>query len=334
MAIDVHAHYVPPLILERLREKASEYGVRVEGVPPACNQCLQFAYGLRVRPFFPRLVENVGERLERMAEQGIGKQVLSIWTDIFGHGLPAPQGNAWHRLLNRSLGEWCARDRSHFAWLASGHMPDAAAAARELETAVRQEGAVGGVVAANVEGTNLGEMSLDEYWAAACELGVPVFVHPAQPEPTSRTKHFVHLNPIVQYTFDTTLAIGSLIFAGVLDRFPRLELILSHGGGALPYLVGRFDCLHSRMDRNVTRDRAAQPPSVYLRRLHYDTILHNAGALRFLAETVGVERMVIGTDDSFPPADGNPLGSLRDAGFGEPEIQMIGEVNPRRLFRF
>lgn len=332
MPIDVHAHYVPPAILDALRDRGADYGVAVTAKPPACAQCLEFAYGLQVRPFFPRLLEDPSRRVENMQRQGITKQVLSIWTDIFGYGLASRQGTAWHRLLNRSLAAWCARDREHFPWLASGALPDAASAARELETSVRQEGAVGGVVAANVEGVNLGELNLDEYWAAATELDVPVFIHPAQPDPTERTKQFA-LNPIVQYTFDTTLAVGSLIFSGVLDRFPGLRLILSHGGGAFPYLVGRFDCLHSRMDKKATGDVAQEPPSSYLGRMHYDTILHNQKALRFLAESVGVSRMVIGSDDSFPPADHDPLGSLRAAGFGPEEIEVIAETNPKRIFR-
>ncbi len=333
MPIDVHAHYVPPSILEAVRNREVELGVSVLGNPPACEQCLRFAYGLQVRPFFPRLVEEPARRLENMRRQGITRQVLSIWTDIFGYALASPKGAAWHRLLNASLAQWCAQERAHFSWLASGALPDAGAAARELETSVRQEGAVGGVVAANVEGDNLGELDLDEYWAAAVELDVPVFIHPAQPDPMPRTRKFA-LNPIAQYTFDTTLAAGSLISSGVLDRFPALRLILSHGGGTFPYLAGRFDCLHSRMDGKATGSVARERPSSYLKRMHYDTILHNPRALQFLADTVGVERMVIGTDDSFPPADHDPLASLRSAGFSAEEMDLIGERNPRRLFRF
>jgi aminocarboxymuconate-semialdehyde decarboxylase len=319
-------------MLEALRKQGTDYGIAVTARPPSCAECLEFAYGLRVRPFFPRLLEDQGRRLENMRRQGISRQILSVWADIFGYGLPSRQGTAWHRLLNRSLAAWCASDRERFAWLASGALPDAASAARELQTSVKQEGAVGGVVAANVEGVNLGELNLDEYWAAASELKVPVFVHPAQPDPMPRTRRFA-LNPIVQYTFDTTLTVGSLIFSGVLDRFPGLTLILSHGGGALPFLAGRFDCLQARMDKQSTGDVAKAPASSYLERFYYDTILHHRGALRFLAESVGVSRMVIGTDDSFPPADHDPLGSLRAAGFAPGEIEAIAETNPRRIFR-
>ena len=258
--------------------------------------------------------------------------MLSLWADIFGYGMPAEKSRAWHRLLNESLSATAERHPSRFSWFASGPMCDAADAACELERAVRELGAAGGMVAANVEGENLGNLPLDEYWAAAQALGVPVFIHPAQPEPLSRTKRF-GLNPIVQYVFDTTLTLGSLMFSGVLDRFPKLELVVSHGGGALPYLVGRFDVMHERMDRVHQGDLAQQTPSDYLRRFHYDTILHDAAALRYLAAKVGTDRIVLGSDDPFPPMDADPLASLRQAQFSPSDITRIADDNPRRLLR-
>src|SRR5439155_25822995 len=114
---------------------------------------------------------------------------------------------------------------------------------------------------------------------------------------------------------------------------PALDLILSHGGGTLPYLIGRFDCMLARSDRATAGIAAASPPSAYLRRMHYDTILHDPQALRYLASRVQVDRLVIGSDDGFPPADHDPLGSLRGAGFTAEEIERIAELNPRGLFR-
>lgn len=331
MPIDVHAHYLPRGVVDRLRAEGERLGIAVVEGAPDCPS-LRFAYGLQVRPFFPKLGEEPAERMAGMARAGIDRQILSAWTDIFGYGLPAEQGAAWHRVLNESLAELCQRHPDRFFMLASGPLPDAARAARELERAVGELGAVGAVVATNVEGTNLGELSLDEYWAAAEALGVPVFLHPAQPNPTPRTRRFA-LNQIVQYTFDTTLAVGSLVSSGVLDRFPSLTLILAHGGGAVPYLIGRFDCMHERSDRAGTGIAAVAPPSAYLRRMYYDTLLHDPEALRYLASRVGVDRLLIGSDDSFPPADHDPLGSLRRAGLGEAEIHRIGELNPRAIFR-
>ena len=331
MPIDVHAHYVPPALVERLQREGSRYGVSVVETEPACHG-LHFAYGLRLRPFFAKLIEEPARRLASMAQAGIDREILSTWTDMHAHGLDVEQGTAWHRLLNESLAEFAHAYRDHFSILASGYLADAARAARELDYAVKQLGAVGAVAATNVEGTNLGELPLDEYWAAAVALRVPVFLHPVQPTPTPRTRRFA-MNQVVQYTVDTTLCVGSLIGAGVLDRFPGLNLILSHGGGTLPYVIGRFDVMFQRSDRAATGIAATSAPSAYLGRMYYDTILHDPHALRYLASRVGVERLVIGSDDSFPPSDHDPLASLRAAGFSAEEIQRIGEANPRRLFR-
>jgi aminocarboxymuconate-semialdehyde decarboxylase len=331
MAIDVHAHYVPPRILEVLQQEGSRYGIAIEGHEPSC-QCLHFDYGLKCRPFFPRLLEEPAKRIERMEQTGIDRQVLSGWTDVFAYGLETEKGTAWHRLMNESLAALCHSEPAHFSMLASGHLPDPAAAARELEYAVKQLGAVGAVAACNIEGVNLGELPLDEYWAAAVELDVPVFLHPAQPVPTPRTRRFA-LNQVAQYTFDTTLAVGSLIWSGVLDRFPTLRLILSHGGGTFPHLMGRFDCMHARSNHEGTGIVSKAAPSTYLRRMYYDSILHDPAALRHLASLVSVDRIVIGTDDSFPPADHDPLGTLQRAGFSDEEIHRIAERNPRELFR-
>jgi len=331
MAVDVHAHYVPREILQRLATEGARLGISLGGTEPNCQQ-LRFAYGLVVRPFFAKLVEEPARRIDGMAHAGVDRQILSTWMDILGHGLAPSQGAAWHRLLNEELAAFCRRHPDRFSLLASGHLPDAGLAARELEYAVGELGAVGAVAATNVEGVNLGELSLDEYWAAAVELGVPVFLHPTQPNPTPRTGRFA-LNQIVQYTFDTTLAVGSLLSSGVLDRFPTLTLILSHGGGALPYLVGRFDCVHERSDRAGSGIVAASPPSAYLPRMYYDTILHDAPALRYLASRVTIDRLLLGSDDGFPPADRDPIGSLRRAGFAFEQIHQITETTPRTLFR-
>ena len=145
---------------------------------------------------------------------------------------------------------------------------------------------MGVIVTANVDGRNLGEVPLDEFWSACETLDVPVFVHPSLPQPMPRAEKY-SLNQICAYTLDTTLAVGSMIMSGTLDRFPRLRLLLSHGGGNLPYLIGRFDRMHEAADGNVTGDKAADPPSAYLRRFLYDSILHSRDALLFLRDPGG-----------------------------------------------
>ena len=331
MPIDVHAHYVPPSILDSVEERAGDFGLSVVRHPPSCACAFHFNYGLKVRPFFPKLVEPMAERLDTMSRQGIDRQVLSCWADIFAYGLPREQAQLWHRFLNQHLADLCARNPERFSMLASVPLPYTDEAAAELEYAVKEFGAVGAVVAANVEGTNLGELDLDAFWKTATALDVGVFIHPVQAQPNPRSAKF-GLSQIAQYTVDTTLCVGSLIGAGVLDRFPTLRLLLSHGGGTFPYLTGRFDCMHERMDRAAQGDVARQAPSAYLKRFYYDTILHDPSILRWLAERVSVAQIALGSDYSFPPADRDPMATVRAAGFSPAEIRAIAEDNPRKLF--
>jgi aminocarboxymuconate-semialdehyde decarboxylase len=328
MPIDVHAHYVPHRLIETLEEHARDYGVSLIKTPPQC--ALHFDYGLKIRPFFPKLIEPVEQRRAGMAAQGVTTQVLSVWPDIFAYGLPSAVGARWHRLLNECLSELCNTHPGEFALFASVPLPDAAAAAREAEYAMKQLGAAGVIVAANVEDVNLGELKLDEFWDTVVKLDAPVFIHPVQAMPSPRVAKFA-LVQIAQYTFDTTLCVGSLIFSGVLDRFPALRIILSHGGGAFPFLLGRFDCMHARMDRAGQGDVAAATPSAYAQRFHYDTILHNPMQLRWLAELVSTDRIVLGSDYSFPPADLDPIGTVRKAGFGQADVAKILDDNALNL---
>jgi aminocarboxymuconate-semialdehyde decarboxylase len=156
-------------------------------------------------------------------------------------------------------------------------------------------------------------------------------IHPVLVAAAPRAAKF-GLTQIVQYTFDTTLGIGSLLMSGVLDRFPRLRLVLSHGGGAYPYLAGRFDIMHQRMDRAAQGDTAAKNPSAYASQMAYDSIVHAPRALRFLIDLVGLDNVVLGTDYSFPPADMEPLALLRSAGLSAAKIDAIADANPRRVF--
>ena len=329
MPVDVHAHYVPPQLIAAIAARGKDIGVELvksgDG-PPA----LQFAYGFKVRPFFPRLVEPVAQRHAWLDEQGIDLQVVGTWPDIFGYGLARDACASWHRMLNDTLAEWCAENSARFAWIGSVPLIDAKAAALEFER-VAGLGACGVIISSNIENINIGELPLDPFWQKAEELGMPVLIHPVLVGPAPRAAKF-GLAQVVQYTFDTTLGVGSLLMSGVLDRFPRLKLVLSHGGGAYPYLAGRFDIMHRRMDRAAQGDVAAKMPSAYATQMTYDSIVHAPKALRFLIDLAGLDNVVLGTDYSFPPADMEPLAHLRLAGLSAADIDAIADANPRRVF--
>lgn len=329
MAIDVHAHYVPPQLLAAIEGGGNDVGVRLIRSGGA-QAALQFDYGFKVRPFFPRLIEPVEQRMAWLDQQGIDHQIVATWPDIFGYGLPAGACIAWHRMLNDTLAEWCADNAKRFSWLSSVPLVDAEAAAQELERSTGM-GAIGVIISSNIENTNLGELKLDSFWRKAESLGMPILIHPVLVGSAPRTAKFA-LAQIAQYTFDTTLGVGSLLMSGVLDRFPMLKLVLSHGGGAYPYLAGRFDIMHQRMDRAAQGDVAAKTPSAYASQMTYDSIVHAPKALRFLIDVVGLDNVLLGTDYSFPPADMEPLALLRATRLSKTDFDMIAEVNARRTF--
>lgn len=329
MAIDTHAHYVPQSLIAALRKRGAHIGVSVVDTTGSAPS-LEFSYGFKVRPFFPKLIESAAERIAWLDSQRIDRQLVATWADIYGYGLPREECAAWHVLLNDTLAEWCAENAARVSFVASVPLPNAEDAAGEIERAAAL-GAVAVMVSASVEGRNIGQLPLDPFWASAARLQLPVMIHPMASAPLPRAAKF-GMTQSVQYTFDTTLGIGSLIFCGVLDRFPGLTLVLAHGGGTYPYLVGRFDIMHARMDKKAEGNVAEKPPSAYAPLMVYDTIVHAPKPLRFLADLVGVNQLVLGSDYSFPPADMSPLASIREAGFDAAEIRKIGEDNPLRLF--
>lgn len=332
MTIDAHAHCFPPALLDMLESEARQLGVSFVKDVPACTCALNFEHGLKLRPFPALLIEDVPARLAAMDRQQVDRQVLSAWADAFGYGLPKDKAFKWHRRLNQAMAGLVSKAPDRFSFLASVPLPHTAEAAEELHYAMCQLGAVGAVLSTNVEDVNLGDFPLDEFWSAAVALDAGVLLHPAAPsQGTGRAGRF-GLAQIAQYTYDTTLCVGSLIFTGVLDRFPHLRLLTCHGGGAYPYLAGRFDIMHARTNRKAMGNVALKPPSHYLGRLYYDTILHSPSTLRFLAQEAGIERIVLGTDYSFPPADEDPLDTLRRAQFSPAQVELVTETNPRRLF--
>lgn len=327
MPIDMHAHYVPPRALETIERDASSYGIHLETLASG-GTCACLNHGLQLRPFLPRLLE-LEERWEVMAGMGVEHQILSVWADIFGYSMTADEGARWHRLLNETLGEVVRQHPQRLSGLASVPLQDARRAARELEYGIKQCGAVGCVLGANINDVSLGDAPLDEFWAAAVELDVPVFVHPTQPNLPPRTQPHGMMQ-VVQFTYDTTATVGSLIFSGVLDRFPALNLILSHGGGYFPYQAWRFD----RIYRNLQAPAApVQAPSAYLRRFYYDTILYDPTALEYLRDVVGSDRLVLGTDYPFPVFEPAPVRLLEKTALSSEERSQISETTIRQLFK-
>jgi aminocarboxymuconate-semialdehyde decarboxylase len=325
--VDVHLHLLSPLAIEAARKAPERHGVHVldDGERPR----LRVGSEAATRPLLEALY-TLDHHRAFLADQGIDAGVFGPLMDVAGYSLPPGQAAAWSRAQNEGLAATLAETGGRHAGLATVPLQAPALAADELRVAVARLGLRGAMVDPNGLGRPLGDRSFDPFWAAAAELAVPVMLHPFLLEAVERFGHH-YLHNLVGYPFETTLAAGSLILGGALDRFPALDVVLVHGGGFLPYHVGRFDRAHAT--RPEARADGAARPSGYLRRFHYDTLVQSAPALAYLAKVVGSDRVLLGSDHPFWLGDPEPLRVVREAGLAAESQAAILGGNAARLFR-
>jgi aminocarboxymuconate-semialdehyde decarboxylase len=317
---DVHAHYVSPALIERLAQEGAEYGIAIAdeggrrraivGGRPAAL------------PFLPKL-SDVVERLAWMDGCGIRRQLVASWMDLAGYHLPAPAGAWFARAQNESLAAFVASHRERFSAAAMVPLQDPVAAAAEVRHAVRTLGLEAVQIGTSVAGRGLDDPAFDPFWAALVETNVPLIIHPAELEGSEQARRFF-LHILVGNPSDTTAAAAALIFGGVLERFPALRVLLVHGGGFVPYQFGRLERGFSVAPPQY-RAKSTRPPSAFLGNFFFDTIVHDHKALRYLVDTVGAERVLVGTDYPFPLQDLDPEATLAE--LSGAERTLIGSRN-------
>jgi aminocarboxymuconate-semialdehyde decarboxylase len=211
-------------------------------------------------------------------------------------------------------------------WLANLPMQDPPRAARVYRTAIGQ-GCVGAAIGTSIAGKRLDEPMFEEFWDAAEAAGQPVLMHPA-----FNTEHAgldpYYLQNVIGNPLETTVAVERMICAGVFERHPGLRLVVLHGGGYLPYQAGRL--AHAS---GVRPEIPVSAQAVWraFSQLYFDTITHDLSALRYLAERVGADHVVLGTDLPFDMALREPAAVLAEA-FGDATRVQIGSLGPARLF--
>jgi aminocarboxymuconate-semialdehyde decarboxylase len=187
------------------------------------------------------------------------------------------------------------------------------------------------MVLANVSGRSLTDPMFAPIWAEIDRRALPVLVHPTDPpgvDVMDMTRF--DLSWSVGFMFDTTLAITRMIFEGFFDQYPRLTIIASHGGGALPYLVGRFE--KGDEVEIPSRRRMKRKPADYLRHIYYDSITYNVGALKYLISVVGSDHVMFGTD--WPHQVHDTKGAFANtAALAKAECEAVRSANARRVFK-
>jgi aminocarboxymuconate-semialdehyde decarboxylase len=307
MIIDVHTHFLPPGFVDRdpPDRAPTEYGVRIPGgagSPP--HAARGFATGFDVE----QLVD-VDRRAADMEHQGVDRQVLSVPPPFgFFYEEDPALASALCRSLNDEFARTVADHPDRFLGLATVPLQDPATAVRELTRAVRELGLHGVEIGTHIGPRNLDDPALAPFFAAVQELDVPLFIHSTRPLGGDRLTAYHLLNLIGNPTEDA-LAAASLIFGGVLEAAPRLKVYLAHGGGSCPLIRGRWR--RGWEVRPEARARTSEAPDDAFRRLRFDSLTHDADALRYVVQTVGADHVLLGSDYPYDMADPDPVGSVR-----------------------
>jgi aminocarboxymuconate-semialdehyde decarboxylase len=323
MIIDTHAHVVPGSLIETLRTERRIFP-SVQLIAEDGTVRMAFAGEAPTRPIMPRL-SDLEDRKEWLARQKIDHQVVGGWTDVYGYELAGEEGADWARFLNEHLLKQTT-SLAALTPLATVPLQNGPLAARVLEEAL-DAGFNGAMIGTQPKGVggNLDDAELDPFWEVASARRATIFLHPMYICGDDRLAAYDLLNAVGRLT-DTTIAMARLLFSGHLTRFPGLTLVVSHGGGALPYALGRL-----RRNHAIHHNGCADPLDGF-RRLYFDTVLFEPQALRFLCDVAGADRVVLGSDHPFPIGDPAPARVVEETPLTEAERRAILGETAARIF--
>jgi aminocarboxymuconate-semialdehyde decarboxylase len=304
---DVHAHAVPADVLPALRTVAPEIAPTLR----RAGERWELAYpGRRPLGGLAPAMFDVGPRLAWMDRESVDVQALSLPPSQFFSDAPAEAAAELIGLQNDALLQLAADVPDRFRVLASLPLQDPEASVAEIRRLAGVPAVAGVHLATHMHGVELDDPQFAPVWAALEAADLPAVVHPPAPAGAGRLARFNLVNLIGNPT-ETTVAAAALLYGGVLQDHPRLRVCLVHGGGFLPYQLGRLD--HGWSTRADLRERLPEPPSSMARRLFYDSVLHDATALRFLVDRVGADRVCLGSDHPFDMGMASPVSAVRDA---------------------
>jgi aminocarboxymuconate-semialdehyde decarboxylase len=301
LKIDIHTHILP----ERWPDLRERYGyggwVRLEHHCPGCAKMM-------VDDRFFREIESngwdPGTRIGDCDATGVDVQVLSTVPVMFGYWAKPEDGADLSRILNDHIAGIVRDFPERFVGLGTVPMQAPELAVKELDRCVNELGLAGIEIGSHVNDWNLEQADLFPVFEAAAELGAAVFVHPWDMMARDAMPKY-WLPWLVGMPAETSLAICSMIFGGVIERLPNLRVAFAHGGGSFPATIGRvqhgFDVRPDlcAVDNDV-------PPRAYVDRIYLDSLVHEPAALRLLLEVFGAERIALGSDYPFPLGEHHP----------------------------
>jgi aminocarboxymuconate-semialdehyde decarboxylase len=323
-AIDAHAHVVVP---ELLREGAPEEHWRPSLSP---------AEGRPVIELGGRLITNAVDEFVQLdgilATQeriGIDRVVLCPWVPMLFYDVEAGEGLRRCRLQNDGLARMRTEQPERVSVLGAVPLQDPEIAAGVLRELMSSGMFAGVEVTASIAGTYLGDARFEPFWVAAEETGALVFVHPTTRGFDEAVFQERYLWNLVGNPMETTIAAAHMVLNGTMERHPDLCVLLAHAGGAILALRGRLR--HGHRAIAPAGGGLRESPDDSIRRFLFDTITHDPGLLRTLIETVGADRVLLGSDYPFDMADPDPVGTVRAAGLSAADEHAVLSGNAERL---
>ncbi|MFO0872417.1 MAG: amidohydrolase family protein [Phycisphaerales bacterium] len=318
-AVDLHTHILP----ERWPDLRARYGYGGWVNLEHCADCR--ARMLIDGRHFRDIESNAWDPRRRLREcdaAHVGVQVLSTVPVMFSYWAKPADALDLARILNDHIAG-VVRDNPdrprRFEGLGTVPMQDPALAVRELERCVNDLGLRGIQIGTHVDASdgvrNLDDASIFPVFEAAAALGAAVFVHPWDMMGKERMPRY-WLPWLVGMPAETALAACSIIFGGVLERLPALRIGLAHGGGAFPFTIGRIE--HGFRERpDLCAVDNPRNPREYVRRIYFDSLVHDADALRYLLHLAGPDRVALGSDYPFPLGERVPGELIRSMGLDD-----------------
>jgi aminocarboxymuconate-semialdehyde decarboxylase len=329
--IDIHFHAVPPLFVDALRRGALSEAVEIDSTSGADRLVFHAPAGTAIEPdiFLRSNVHDERLILGAMDHRKLDAAAVSPPPELLLYWTRPDLGAVIAHVMNDGLAEMARARPDRFLPLATLPLQDGNLAARELERAVTELGLRGACVCTHVNGVDLDDAGVAPVFAMAERLDVPLFLHPQNAGDVTRLRDH-HLWNLVGFPMETAVCAAKLILGGVLERFPRLKIVLAHGGGFLPYQLGRL--AHGYRVRPALREHLRSPPDAYLGNIHCDSLVHNETALRFLLDRLGADHVVLGSDHPFDMGNDAPVDAIRALGLPRAaERAVLGDTLARLL---
>ena len=284
---DLHTHFYTEQFFQTVRDLPSEFSFDKS---PSGQTIITYR-GARFFGVTPAMTD-VSKRLEDMDRVGIDVEVISLSTpNVFF--TDAAHQPAVARMINDSYAELIATHPTRFKGFASIPMDAPDAALAELHRAIDELKLNGVILLSNIGGKPLTSPEYRPFFAEANRMKLCIFLHPMLPARSDAFREYV-LGPIIGFPFDTSLAVARMCYDGMLAEFPDIRWIIGHLGGAVPYLMERMD--NGFRDFADCRVKIDKLPSVYLKRLYYDTVSFSPHTLKMVRDMVGADHMVMGSD--------------------------------------